>query len=324
MIAELVEDRMYNCPLHLLLRVVGDVFLPTVRDMFLEFAGTQWRTDLLRRGDLLFYQKEQMDLLQVFFKDHCKKAGNMRIIYSHEKKEWLFLYTEGNKLLDLIAAPKQAWLAAMQHLNNHVATVHVIKAWHNVYTRMLEWDITEEQIARLEQETFLVYIMASATVAGRSQRTNRQGLQAEALYEPPFPTLLRNYAHIHMYHMLREQIRRFGTMAICSMQLVEYVNQRDHVFYNCTSKQVGNRCGEILLLHLRVMMTPVMGESLHATCQCGQKFIKAHNFAEHQKTCSRFVGPDELEAWPSEEEEAQKYLRENPNVLQDLHLLKLR
>ncbi len=51
------------------------------------------------------------------------------------------LYTEGNKLLDLIAALKQAKLAAMQHLNNHVATVHVIKAWHNVFVRMLEWDI---------------------------------------------------------------------------------------------------------------------------------------------------------------------------------------
>jgi hypothetical protein len=50
---------------------------------------------------------------------------------------------DDNKLLYLNAAPEQAWLAVMQHLNNYIATVHAIKALH-VSVRMLEWDIPEE------------------------------------------------------------------------------------------------------------------------------------------------------------------------------------
>ncbi len=61
------------------------------------------------------------------------------------------------------------------------------------------------------------------------------------------------------------------------------------------------------------------------TCLCGQKFIRAHDFKEHEKTCSRLVKPDALEAWPSEEEHTQKFLHwEKPDLLQSLPLLKLR
>jgi hypothetical protein len=43
--------------------------------------------------------------------------------------------------------------------------------------------------------------------------------------------------------------------------------------------------------------------------QCGKKFIRAHNFKEHENTCDRLVKPDALEANPSEKELPQKYLQ---------------
>jgi hypothetical protein len=180
LIAELVGDRLWNCSLHLLLRIVQDVFLPAIRDMFLNFALLRYRNDAVRRGDLLYYQREQMNLLHTFMRDHCKKAANITITYSDEKSEWLFVHVDGNKLLDMIAAPEHAWLAAMQHLDNYKAAVHVIKAWHFVFVRMLEWDVPDETIDRLEQECFLLYTMAGVSVAGRSQRSDSQAEQPGA------------------------------------------------------------------------------------------------------------------------------------------------
>jgi hypothetical protein len=312
-IADLVGTNLWNCALHMLLRVVGDCMLKGVLQMFVDVGNSRYQQNLSLQADQRQkksqrdYQQDQVDLFCSFLKEHCKSAGNISIAWSQEESNWTCRFIEGNKLLDFIAAPEEQWLAATEHLPNSLATVHVLKAFYVIYVEMLKWEISSNTIDRLEQEIHLMYHMASrGCEPNHGPRTTRD--QREGEYVPPFYDILKNYAHIHMKHFI-PQLRYFGTLSLCSMQLVEYANQRDHNYYNCTTKQTLRRCPEIMQVRLRERMTPgLCSETLFDCEACGMSFKLERTFNEHkQKYCSHLAPAVHL--WPSQKPLAQDFLR---------------